>query len=140
MSATGKQEKMDALYNYLLGTEFKQRVETIVDTSLAMKNMVSTRVCSEEMRSMAASAQSSFFAAAISNTHRLLINRPLDVVALAKHKIMHRICERRIARFESNVHMDCARACRYMRRDYAVLLCIDIPMFDDSLVSCSFAC
>jgi hypothetical protein len=29
-------------------------------------------------------------AAAISNTHRLLINRPLDVVALAEHKIVKR--------------------------------------------------
>lgn len=36
--AVGKDEKMEILYTYLTGTEFKQRIETIVEAFLGMKN------------------------------------------------------------------------------------------------------
>lgn len=35
--SVGKNEKMEILYNYLTGTEFKQRIETIVETFSMMK-------------------------------------------------------------------------------------------------------
>jgi hypothetical protein len=37
LSAVGKNEKMDAIYNYLSGTEFKQKVEGIVEAFTVMK-------------------------------------------------------------------------------------------------------
>lgn len=37
-SAVGKNEKMEVLYNYLSGTEFKQRVEAIVESFRAMQD------------------------------------------------------------------------------------------------------
>ena len=37
MSSVGKNEKMEVLYNYLSGTEFKQRVEAIVEAFRAMQ-------------------------------------------------------------------------------------------------------
>ena len=39
-SAVGKNEKMEVLYNYLSGTEFKQRVEAIVEAFRAMQEDV----------------------------------------------------------------------------------------------------
>jgi hypothetical protein len=36
--SVGKNEKMEILYTYLTGTEFKQRIETIVETFSAMKS------------------------------------------------------------------------------------------------------
>lgn len=38
LSVEGKDEKIEALYRYLSGIEFKQRVEMIVDTFVSMKN------------------------------------------------------------------------------------------------------
>jgi hypothetical protein len=35
---TGKQEKMEVLYNYLAGTEFRQKVEAIVEAFVGMKS------------------------------------------------------------------------------------------------------
>ncbi|MDP8219672.1 MAG: DUF2130 domain-containing protein [Candidatus Theseobacter exili] len=37
LSAVGKQEKMEVLYNYLSGQEFRQRVEAIVEAFVSMK-------------------------------------------------------------------------------------------------------
>lgn len=37
LSAVGKNEKMDAIYNYLSGTEFKQKIEGIVEAFTVMK-------------------------------------------------------------------------------------------------------
>lgn len=39
-SAVGKNEKMEVLYNYLSGVEFKQRVETIVDAFEVMREEI----------------------------------------------------------------------------------------------------
>ena len=36
--SVGKNEKMEVLYSYLTGTEFKQRIETIVETFTSMKS------------------------------------------------------------------------------------------------------
>jgi hypothetical protein len=38
LMAVGKDEKMEILYSYLTGTEFKQRIETIVETFSSMKS------------------------------------------------------------------------------------------------------
>ena len=38
LAATGKNEKMEMLYGYLSGTEFRQRVEAIVESFVAMKD------------------------------------------------------------------------------------------------------
>ena len=38
LSAVGKQEKMEVLYNYLSGPEFRQRVEAIVEAFVSMKD------------------------------------------------------------------------------------------------------
>jgi hypothetical protein len=38
LMSTGKDQKMELLYFYLTGTEFKQRIETIVETFSAMKS------------------------------------------------------------------------------------------------------
>ncbi|MFA6005439.1 MAG: DUF2130 domain-containing protein [Patescibacteria group bacterium] len=37
-SQTGKDEKMEALYNYLIGTEFRQKIEAIVDGFTTMRD------------------------------------------------------------------------------------------------------
>ncbi len=37
LSAVGKQEKMEIIYSYLSGSEFRQRVETIVEAFVSMK-------------------------------------------------------------------------------------------------------
>ncbi|MEM3063200.1 MAG: DUF2130 domain-containing protein, partial [Nitrososphaerota archaeon] len=41
-ASIGKHEKMEALYNYLNGPEFKQKVEAIVTAFLSMKNDLET--------------------------------------------------------------------------------------------------
>ena len=38
LSVIGKNEKMEVLYSYLTGTEFRQRVESIVETFISLKN------------------------------------------------------------------------------------------------------
>jgi hypothetical protein len=38
MASEGKQEKMGILYDYLTGSQFKQRVECVVETFVTMKN------------------------------------------------------------------------------------------------------
>ncbi len=37
-SVEGKSEKMEMLYNYLAGTEFRQKVEAIVESFIAMRD------------------------------------------------------------------------------------------------------
>jgi len=39
-SSVGKNEKMEMLYRYLVGTEFKQKIEGIVEAFTAMQDQV----------------------------------------------------------------------------------------------------
>ena len=39
---TGKEEKMEIVYNYLIGPEFRSRVQTIAEAFITMKNDLDT--------------------------------------------------------------------------------------------------